>query len=161
MNPLFFAVATVVMLTGAAAHASEVYKYRMPDGRILYTTQVSTTGKLLEVLPEPAPGPRVIEAARLAKLKREQDQANNATAKRLATLDAVDAEIKAALRALEAAKEANEQSVEPLPGERLGTAKGKSRLAEGYWERQRELKQAVEAARQRLDDAYRARDAIR
>ena len=161
MNPLFVAVAAVAMLTGAAAHASEVYKYRMPDGRILYTTQVSTTGKLLEVLPEPAPRPRVIEAERLAKLKREQDQANNATAKRLATLDAVDAEIKAALRALEAAKEANEQSVEPLPGERLGTAKGKSRLAEGYWERQRELRQAVEAARQRLDDAYRARDAIR
>ena len=161
MNPLFVTVAAVAMLTGAAAHASEVYKYRMPDGRILYTTQVSTTGKLLEVLPEPAPGPRVIEAERLAKLKREQDQANNATAKRLATLDAVDAEIKAALRALEAAKEANEQRVEPLPGERLGTAKGKSRLAEGYWERQRELRQAVEAARQRLDDAYRARDAIR
>ena len=161
MNPFFVAVAAVAMLTGAAAHASEVYKYRMPDGRILYTTQVSTTGKLLEVLPEPAPGPRVIEAERLAKLKREQDQANNATAKRLATLDAVEAEIKAALRALEAAKEANEQSVEPLPGERLGTAKGKSRLAEGYWERQRELRQAVEAARQRLDDAYRARDAIR
>ena len=161
MNPLFVAVAAVVMLTGAAAHASEVYKYRMPDGRILYTTQVSTTGKLLEVLPEPAPRPRVIEAERLTKLKREQDQANNATAKRLATLDAVDAEIKAALRALEAAKEANEQSVEPLPGERLGTARGKSRLTEGYWERQRELRQAVEAARQRLDDAYRARDAIR
>ena len=161
MNPLFVAVATVVMLTGAAAHASEVYKYRMPDGRILYTTQVSTTGKLLEVLPEPAPGPRVIEAERLAKLKREQDQANNATAKRLATLDAVEAEIKAALRALEAAKEANEQRVEPLPGERLGITKGKSRLTEGYWERQRELRQAVEAARQRLDDAYRARDAIR
>ena len=161
MNPFFVAVAAVAMLTGATAHASEVYKYRMPDGRILYTTQVSTTGKLLEVLPEPAPGPRVIEAERLAKLKREQDQAGNATAKRLATLDAVEAEIKVALRALEAAKEANEQSVEPLPGERLGTAKGKSRLAEGYWERQRELRQAVEAARQRLEDAYRARDAIR
>ena len=161
MNPLFVAVATVAMLTGSATHASEVYKYRMPDGRILYTTQVSTTGKLLEVLPEPAPGPRVIEAERLAKLKREQDQAGNATAKRLATLDAVEVEIKAALRALEAAKQANEQNVEPLPGERLGTAKGKSRLAEGYWERQRELRQAVEAARQRLDDAYRARDAIR
>ena len=162
MNPLFVTVAAVAMLTGAAAHASEVYKYRMPDGRILYTTQVSTTGKLLEVLPEPAPGPRVIEVERLAKLKREQDQANNATAKRLATLDAVEAETKAVLRALEAAKQAIEQNVEPLPGERLGTAKkGKSRLAEGYWERQRELRQAVEAARQRLDDAYRARDAIR
>lgn len=161
MNPLFVAVATIVMLSGTAAHASEVYKYRMPDGRILYTTQVSTTGKLLEVLPEPAPGPRVIEAERLAKLKREQDQANNATAKRLATLEAVEAEIKAALRALEAAKQASEQSVEPLPGERLGTARGKSRLTEGYWERQRELRRAVEVARQRLDDAYRARDAIR
>ena len=88
MNPFFVAVA---IFTGAAVHAGEVYKYRMPDGKILYTSQVSTSGKLLEVLPEPAPGPRVIEAERLAKLKREQDQANNATAKRLATLDAVDA----------------------------------------------------------------------
>ena len=158
MNPFFVAVA---IFASAATYAGEVYKYRMPDGKILYTSQVSTSGKLLEVLPEPAPGPKVIEAERLAKLKREQDQANNATAKRLATLDAVEAEIKAALRALEAAREAVEQSVEPLPGERRGTAKGTSRLTEGYWERQRELRQAVEAARQRLDDAYRARDAIR
>ena len=92
MKPLFFAVA---IFASTAAHAGEVYKYRMPDGKILYTSQVSTSGRLLEVLPEPAPGPRVIEAERLAKLKREQDQANNATAKRLATLDAVEAEIKA------------------------------------------------------------------
>ena len=160
---LFFIAAAVIAsaFVSGAAHAGEVYKYRMPDGKILYTSQVSTSGKLLEVLPEPAPAPKVIEAERLKKLTREQEQLTNAVAKRLATLDAVEAEIKAAMRALEAAKAAADAGVEPLPGERLGTVSGKSRLTEGYWERQRELRQAVEATRQRLDDAYRAHDAIR
>ena len=162
MKPFFIAAAFVAsVFVSAAADAGEVYKYRMPDGKILYTSQVSTSGKLLEVLPEPAPRPRVIEAERLEKLTREQEQPANAVAKRLATLDAVEAEIKSATRALEAAKAAADAEVEPQPGERRGTVSGKSRLVDGYWERQRRLRQAVDAARQRLDDAYRARDAIR
>jgi hypothetical protein len=158
MRALLIAPAVMACCT---AWAGEVYKYRMPDGKILYTTEVSTTGRLLEILPEPAPRPQVIEAERQAKLKREQESGGNALAKRLATLDAVDAEIKAALRALETAKAAAEAAAEPLPGERRGTVSGKSRLTEEYWLRQRELRQAVEAARQRLDAAYAARDAIR
>ena len=151
----------LVLFCAIAAEAREVYKYRMPDGRILYTTEVSTQGRLLEVLPEPAPAPTVIESERLAKLKREQDKDGRAVGKRLDTLDAVDAEIKAATRALEAAKTAAEAGVEPLAGERLGTRSGRSRLSESYWQRQRELRDALDDARRRLDAAYLARDAIR
>ena len=144
------------------ANAREVYKYRMPDGRILYTSEVSTSGKLLEVLPEPAPAPKVIEGERRAKLQRERENAEGILVKRLTTLDAVDAEIKAAIRALEAATVAAEAGLEPLPGERLGTVRtGRTRLAESYWERQRTLRHAVDSARQRLDAAYLARNAMR
>ncbi len=163
-NPLpRIAVVALMFLSGAVVvEAREVYKYRMPDGRILYTNEVSVTGKLLEVLPEPAPAPKVIESERLAKQKRLQDDGERAVAKRLGSLDAVEAEIKAATRALEAAQAAAEASVEPLEGERLGTVrKGRSRLSEGYWERQRALRSAVEEARRRLDAAYLARDAVR
>ena len=74
----------------------------------------------------------------------------------------MEAEIKAATRALEAAQAAAEAGVEPLEGERLGTVrKGQSRLSEGYWERQRALRSAVDEARRRLDAAYLARDAVR
>lgn len=149
----------VLAFAMAGADAREVYKYRLPDGRILYTSEVSTTGKLLEVLPEPAPAPRVIESERLAKQKRERDALENAVAKRLNTRDAIDAEIKAATRALADAQAAAEADLEPLEGERLGTVrKGKTRLSESYWERQRALRNAVDEARRRLDAAYLARD---
>ena len=149
----------VLALAMAGAGAREVYKYRMPDGRILYTSEVSTSGKLLEVLPEPAPAPRVIESERLAKQKRERDALENTVAKRFNTLEAIDAEIKAATRALAAAQAAAEAELEPLEGERSGTVrKGTSRLSEAYWERQRGLRSAVDEARRRLDAAYLARD---
>ena len=156
---LLVPIGALLALGMGGAQAREVYKYRMPDGRILYTSEVSTTGKLLEVLPEPAPRPRVIEAERRAKLQRETETLDDAVARRLNSLEAVDTETKAATRALAAAQAAAEAGLEPLEGERLGTVrKGQTRLSEGYWERQRALRQAVDAARRRLDAAYLARD---
>ena len=160
--PVLIVLSLVLLGIATVTDAREVYKYRMPDGRILYTNEVSVTGKLLEVLPEPAPAPKVIESERLAKQKRFREDGERALAKRLGSLDAVDAEIKAATRALEAALAAAEAGVEPLEGEHLGTVgKRRSRLSEGYWERQRALRSAVDESRRRLDAAYLARDAAR
>ena len=58
----------------------------------------------------------------------------------------------AALKDLEAGRE---QGREPLPGERLGTGKGKSRLTEKYFERQAMLEQDLERARERCEQAMK------
>lgn len=164
-------IAAVWLLTlPTAADAREVYKYRMPGGQIMYTNEISTQGTLIEVLPAPPPAPKVLDAERRAKLAREQSAAERAVAGRLATLDAVEAEIKAATQALTLAKAAADAGVEPLPGERLGIKRigakaantaNRTRMSDAYWERQRELNGAFDAARQRLDAAYIARDALR
>ena len=91
----------LLALTLNTVSARDVYKYRMPDGRILYSGEVITQGKLLEVLPPPA-SPKLIESEQRAKLQREQAQ-ERAIVKRLESMDAVEAEIKAATLALEAA----------------------------------------------------------
>ena len=39
---------------------------------------------------------------------------------------------------------------EPLPGERIGTASGKSRLNDAYWERQKKLREDLVKARDNL-----------
>lgn len=54
---------------------------------------------------------------------------------------------------LKRAEEAREAGKEPLPGERLGTKSGYSRLAPEYWERQKRLEDDVGRAKARLDDA--------
>ena len=46
---------------------------------------------------------------------------------------------------------------EPLPGERLGTAGGNSRLTDAYFERQKGLEATVAAAKKRVEDAERSR----
>ncbi len=175
--------ALTMVLTIDAAGAREVYKYRMPDGRILYSSEVMTQGKLLEVLPPPPASPQLIESEQRARLQRERAQ-ERAVSKRLDSMDAVEAEIKSATLALEAAKAAAAAGVEPLPGEHLGLAKkptgaaikpgdaviipggatlepGRTRLNDDYWGRQRQLGLALDAARVRLDTAYLARDALR
>jgi len=51
--------------------------------------------------------------------------------------------------------------VEPLPGERLGNVGGRSRLTPDYLRRQRAMAAEVDAARARLDEAYRQRNQLR
>jgi hypothetical protein len=62
-------------------------------------------------------------------------------------------EVVAARKALQEAEMAQEKGVEPLEGERQGTAGGRSRLSDEYLERQQRLERNVEAARKRVDEA--------
>jgi hypothetical protein len=72
---------------------------------------------------------------------------------RAGDLDKAYEEARAACAALEEAEVQREQGREPLPGERLGTAAGTSRLTEQYFERQAMLEQVVERARERCEQA--------
>ena len=148
------------VLAPLSANAWELYEYRMRDGSVLYTDQVSTRGRFVEVLQEPPPDARRIEAERVAKLKHEAARAGRIASLRMAKLSRVEAEIRHATRALEAARAALKSGLEPLPGERLGTVGGHSRLSDAYWSRVHKLRQALKDARERLDDAYVARAAL-
>jgi hypothetical protein len=64
--------------------------------------------------------------------------------------------VRDAEQSLRAAEEAKRSGEEPLPGERLGTAGGGSRLSDEYFERQKQLEQNVETARRELNDARNA-----
>jgi len=76
-------------------------------------------------------------------------------------LDAAVAEIAAAEKALREAEENQKRALEPLPGERLGNVDGRSRLSPAYFERQKATAAKVEAARARLEAAYRRWDKLR
>ncbi len=71
-----------------------------------------------------------------------------------------DAGVNRALDSLAQAERALKSGREPLPGERLHNAGGGSRLLASYFERQRQLEEAVQQAREQLTEAYRLRDAI-
>jgi hypothetical protein len=74
-------------------------------------------------------------------------------ADRSTELDKAYEELVAAQRALDEAKTEREQIEEPEPGERIGTAKGGSRLLPQYFERQRASERDRIAAEQRYERA--------
>jgi hypothetical protein len=74
-------------------------------------------------------------------------------ADRSTELDKAYQELVAAQRALDEAKTQREQIEEPQPGERIGTAKGGSRLLPEYFERQRTSERDRIAAERRYERA--------
>ena len=70
-------------------------------------------------------------------------------------LDKAYADARVECTALTEAEARREQGREPLPGERLGTVAGKSRLTEEYFERQAMLEQELERARERCEQAMK------
>ena len=162
MNILREAVIAFAALSALAtpARAYEIYRYRMPDGTALYTHEIPARGKLQEIIKAPAPDSRQIEQEDRARLKREDARANRIAMRRVAALGAVDARIHDATQTLSAANAALAAGIEPRAGERLGVGGGRSRLSPAYWTRERRLRQAVDAARKYLDDAYDERNAL-
>lgn len=162
MNILREAAIACIVLSALAtpARAFEIYRYRMPDGTALYTDEVPARGQLQEIIESPAPDSRQIEEEQRARLKRESARVNRIAMHRVASLDAVETEIHDATQALSDLKAALAAATAPRAGERLGIQGGHSRLSPAYWARVRKLRQAVDDARERLDDAYDERSAL-
>ena len=157
MTPIKGLVALVLALAPAFAAAETVYKYQRPDGSTLYSDVPVRGAKLIgrfELVPVPPP----------AKVGPERGAARDPdelARRRVQDLDAADAAIKAAEQSLEDAVERQHAGVEPMAGERLGNVGRRSRLTPDYFERQRSLAAEVQAARARLDEAYRQRNQLR
>ena len=162
MTPIKGLVALVLALAPAFAAAETVYKYQRPDGSIVYSDVPLRGAKLIGrfVLVPAPPVPRS-ESGRPAR--GAVTDPSEIARQRVQDLDAADAAIKAADQSLKEALERQQAGVEPQPGERLGIVGvgRRSRLTPDYFERQRTLAAEVDAARARLEEAYRQRNQLR
>ena len=160
MTPIKGLVALVLALAPAVAAAQSVYKYQRPDGSTVYSDVPLSGARLIgrfELVPVPSPAKAEPARPERGAAKNPDELAHQ----RVQDLDAADAAIKAADQSLKEALERQQAGVEPQPGERLGNVGGRSRLTPDYFERQRALAAEVDAARARLDEAYRQRNQLR
>ncbi|HEX2826333.1 MAG TPA: DUF4124 domain-containing protein [Burkholderiales bacterium] len=142
------ALATVIgtlLVSFAAPAAQTLYKSTMPDGKIVYGEAPVPGAKRVDTI-EPPPAKTGVSAATDAEKARAAQAAAKASA------GASSPALSDARQALQKAEAARDAGKEPLPGERLGTAGGASRLTEAYFERQKALEIGVEVARKRVQD---------
>lgn len=143
-------VAALLLLSGAGAQAQAVKKYITPDGRTIYSDKpVPGAREAGEIAAPQAVDPAARtqaedDARRASELEREADQRIRERAAQQARIDAAEAQLQAAREALANGKE-------PLPGERIGTVSGKSRLTDAYFRRQSANEQAVIDAQRQLE----------
>ena len=142
-------VALALGLAVAPAVAQKMQKYVTPDGKTVYSDRPIPGARLVdEIAPPPPVDPKAAAAAQArARENAERSRASAATREESAKSDEKQEDAAAALAR---AKENLEKGKEPLPGERIGTAGGKSRLTDKYWARQRANEQAVKNAEARL-----------
>jgi hypothetical protein len=135
----------LVVLLALPAAAQTLYKSTMPDGRIVYGDK-------------PAPGAAKVEESKIdtsskglgGSTPRETEALQNLEKSR-GKREATGARLQAAEEALRQAEAARAAGTEPLPGERVGTAGGASRLNDAYYARQKKLDEAVQNAQRNLD----------
>lgn len=172
-------VAAVCLAMVPVAAAATIYKVQMPDGTILFTDTPPANGKILEEResksaarpPVRAPTPVAASAAGGSErpaipvlpsaTSRSGSGPGQSPGMAPQSLDAAVAEVTAAERELSVVRRKLEVGREPLGGERLGTAKGGSRLSPEYEARIAGLEREVAAAEERVKRAYEARNALR
>jgi len=145
------AVALCVSL-GGVAFAQGLKKYITPDGKTVYSdTPVLGAREVGEIKAPPEPNAAARSQAEEAARRDAKDV--KAVDKRLDERRSQEARIETAEAELEKAQRILKEGAKPLPGERTGTAGGKSRLNDAYQRRQRANERAVEKARTAVKEA--------
>jgi hypothetical protein len=156
MRKLLTAMLAATLASGAAAQ-SKLYQVRLPDGRILFTDQPPPGATIIGERAMPAPTPAAPAPAAPANARDRAASADEKRRVQAAQRDKAAAELSAAERELEQAKQNLEQGRVQGEGDRIGTAKGGSRLSPAYHDRVAKLEKAVAAAE---DKVAKARDAV-
>jgi hypothetical protein len=138
-------IAQAVLLTSLAVLASvaagqALYKSTMPDGKVTYGEKPVPGAKKVETI-EPPPAKTGVTPIRPEEKRVERTQREPAPQQ---------AELAQARQSLQKAQAAAEAGKEPLPGERIGSVGGNSRLTDAYFERQKSLELALDSARKRV-----------
>ena len=141
----------LIAFAASGAFAQTMYKSTMPDGRVIYGEKPVPDAKRVDTVTPPPPKSGISTVTTQEKARVEQQ------AKQRTATDNSQFLREEARRALEKAETARETGKEPLPGERIGTAGGASRLTEAYHVRQKRLEEEVHAARKGLDQAQATR----
>ena len=150
--------------------AKKVYRLVMPDGRILYSDKPVKGAKVDETITFDPPPKGTASADVSGKpaeppLRTAPAPVDRVTAippsGRSRTADDVEADVIRAEMLLEDARKRREVGAEPLPGERVGTATGGSRLSDDYHARQKRLAEEVAVAENVLKKSLAERDALR
>jgi hypothetical protein len=150
-------------LTSVPASAESIYKSTLPDGRVIYGSRPEKAAAKVQKLEPSAPIVEVEAEAARAQREREKAQAielETRLAARRSAWERADAAVIDAEDALADAEKALLLGTEPLPGERVGTVDGGSRLSEAHFDRMRSLENEVRAAKRQLDKARRERNDV-
>lgn len=159
-------LAAVPLLAAAA-----IYKVEMPDGTILFTDSPPAGAKILEerqtkAAPKsgpqrtPAPTPSAVPSPAVRVLP-SPGASGSAGRRAPRNIEEAQAEIADSERELAVLRRKLEIGREPMPGERLGTAKGGSRLSPEYEARISSLEREVSLAEDRVKRAYEARNSLK
>jgi hypothetical protein len=140
--------ALFLAVCAGSAGAQAIYKSTMPDGKVIYGEKPAPGAKKVETIETPPAQTGVMPVTPEERARAQQPARPPALPDR--SQDAQEARL-----ALKKAEVALEEGKTPLPGERIGTAGGGSRLTEAYFARQKSLEDAVAAARRRVEDATR------
>lgn len=145
-----FLTASICLIVTSFAGAQAIKKYVTPDGRVIYSdVPIEGAKEVDQIAAPPEVDPRARARAEKAASRRA-DRAEEAV-QRSQEASAWQEEIRQAEQRLAEAKAELANGKEPLPGERIGTAGGASRLTEAYFQRQTANKRAVEQAQKELD----------
>ena len=153
------ALLVACLAMSANAQDGTIYRYRTPDGKTTYSNRPPAKGESAEVVRERA---TTVPADRPAR----QGSANQGvptapSSGRGSKLDEAMNKVRDATEALRNAERLRDEGKEQLPGERLSTSSGGSRLSEDYFERQKSLESGVRDAKEQLDRALRQRNELR
>jgi hypothetical protein len=154
MHRSTFVLLGLLLAAATPAAAQAIYKYQLPNGRVVYSDKPVPGAKLQEELEAPPPptdpvGARNRAAVDAAKAKAADKQ----EAGKKKTLDQAWADLKLWNQKLEAARAELEAGREPREGERTGTAGGRARMNDAYWARQQRNTAAVAEAEARAKEA--------
>jgi hypothetical protein len=156
-------LAVLAIMAAPPSTAQSVYKSTLADGRVVYGGKPEKGAAKVESVALRAPMIEVEPQAAEAQRQREKAQGAELD-KRLATQrlarEKADAELVPARDAVASAEMALASGREPLPGERIATADGGSRLSEAHFERVTSLEDEVGAAKQRLRKAQQDRNGL-
>ena len=147
----------------ASVHAETIYRSISPGGEVTYSSQPEPRSRESAAIEVESLSP---EQRRAGLLLHRQDKALSAEVNaqlrsRAREWRRADREIVSARKALADAESTLQKGRTPLAGERRGNVGGGSRLTEAYFQRLRQIETRVAQAKERLDRAYEARNALK